>query len=561
MNKRDISIQALIEKIKSKEITLPEIQRRYVWTSTKVRDLLDSLYRGYPTGTILVWENQRENQSSRNFDVGITPLQPVTSANLMLLDGQQRLTSLTALMTGNPVKVKGKEKPIEIMFNLEHPDEFSREEEADENEENEEFLDQEDESEDKINFEKHTFVVYSKTLENKKEWVKVTDIFKKSGSQILREKDLHSDDKNWDRYINRIEKVQKIKNYPYVMNVLNKEYGYDEVTEIFVRVNSAGIKLRSSDLALAQITSKWPGCLEIFEQFINEKKEENFDVDMTSLVRSLVVYATGQCKFQRVGSLSEDSIKKAWEKTKRGLNYALNFLRNNTEIEDLGLLSSLFIIIPVSYFSSLKGEALSAQERKDLVNWIYLSNAFSNYSGSSETTLNSELKILRDRGNIKELIDLIKRKNGRIQINADDLKGKKRNSPFFAMTYMASRKNKAKDWMSGMGISKGTKGKFHKIQSHHIFPKKILQNAQYSQSQINEIANLSFISGRTNRKISTEKPENYFKDIIREQGKEALKNQFIPVEDANLWKVENFEKFLEARREKLAEAVNQLLVA
>ena len=256
------------------------------------------------------------------------------------------------------------------------------------------------------------------------------------------------------------------------MNVLNKEYGYDEVTEIFVRVNSAGIKLRSSDLALAQITSKWPGCLEIFEQFTNEKKEENFDVDMTSLVRSLVVYATGQCKFQRVGSLSLKSIKEAWGKTKHGLSYALSFLRNNTEIEDLGLLSSPFIIIPVSYFSSLKEENLSAQEEKDLVKWIYLSNAFSNYSGSSETTLNSELKILREKGGIKELINLIERKNGRIKINADDLKGKKRNSPFFAMTYMAARQNNAKDWESGMGISKGTKGKFHKIQSHHIFPKR-----------------------------------------------------------------------------------------
>lgn len=568
MNKRDISIEALIEKIKNKEITLPEIQRRYVWTSTKVRDLLDSLYRCYPTGTILVWENQGRNQPSRNFDVDMTPSQSAMSTNLMLLDGQQRLTSLTALMTGNPVKVKKRRKlkPIEIMFNLEHPDEFSRAEESednDEDEENEEFSDQEDEStdEDKINLKKLTFVVYSRSLENKKEWVKVTDIFKKSGSQILREIGLHSDDKNWDRYINRIEKVKNIKKYPYVMNVLNKERSYDEVTEIFVRVNSAGIKLRGSDLALAQITSKWPGCLEIFESFINEKKEENFDVDMTSLVRSLVVYATGQCKFQRVGSLSLKSIKEAWEKTKHGLSYALNFLRNNTEIEDLGLLSSPFIIIPVSYFSSLKEENLNAQEEKDLVKWIYLSNAFSNYSGSSETTLNSELKVLRERGNIKELINLIERKNGRTKINANDLKGKKRNSPFFVMTYMAARKNNAKDWVSGMGISKGTKGKFHKIQSHHIFPKKVLQDAKYPQSEINEIANLSFIGGRTNRRISAKKPENYFRDIIDKQGKEALQNQFIPVEDENLWKVENFEKFLKKRREKLAEAVNKLIAA
>ena len=418
MDKRDISIEALIDKVKNQEIILPEIQRRYVWTSTKVRDLLDSLYRGYPTGTILVWENQKnKRQHSRAFDVDVGDSPSAISTDLMLLDGQQRLTSLTALMTGKPVKVKktGKLKPIEIMFNLEHPDKFSRAEEAkdtDEDEENEEFLDQEDETidEDKINLKKLTFVVYSRSLENKKEWVKVTDIFKKSGSQILREIGLHSDDKNWDRYINRIEKVKNIKKYPYVMNVLNEDRSYDEVTEIFVRVNSAGAKLRSSDLALSQITSKWEGSLKLFEAFINEKKEENFDVDMTSVVRSLVVYATDQCKFKPVGILSLKDIKEAWEKTKHGLSYALNFLKNNTEIEELGLLSSPFIIIPVSYFSSLKKENLNKQEEKDLVRWIYLSNAFSNYSSSSEATLNSELKILREKGNIKELISLIERK-------------------------------------------------------------------------------------------------------------------------------------------------------
>ena len=129
------------------------------------------------------------------------------------------------------------------------------------------------------------------------------------------------------------------------------------------------------------------------------------------------------------------------------------------------------------------------------------------------------------------------------------------------MIYMASRKNNAKDWVSGMGISKGTKGKSHKIQHHHIFPKKRLQDAQYLPSEINEIANLSFIGGKTNRRISAQKPEEYFREIIDKQGKEALKNQFIPVEDENLWKVENFKKFLEARRELLAEAVNKLFVA
>ena len=102
MRKTDLPIADLVGKIKRKEITLPEIQRRYVWTKTKVRNLLDSLYRGYPTGSILVWENREESQTSRNPDIDMTYSTSGISTKLMLLDGQQRLTSLTALMEGKP---------------------------------------------------------------------------------------------------------------------------------------------------------------------------------------------------------------------------------------------------------------------------------------------------------------------------------------------------------------------------------------------------------------------------------------------------------------------------
>jgi uncharacterized protein with ParB-like and HNH nuclease domain len=96
MAKQDISVGDLVAKISHGELVLPEMQRRYVWSSVKVRDLLDSLYRNYPSGTILVWENGNQTAPSRELAVeqNKSPLQ----AKLLLLDGQQRLTSLTALI-------------------------------------------------------------------------------------------------------------------------------------------------------------------------------------------------------------------------------------------------------------------------------------------------------------------------------------------------------------------------------------------------------------------------------------------------------------------------------
>src|SRR5213596_1638119 len=113
MPKTDISVRELIDKAHAGDLTLPEMQRRYVWPATRVRDLLDSLYRGYPSGTILVWETDRE-MPSRDLDIG--QQKGAFGGHRLLLDGQQRLTSLSAVVRGQPVDVRGRKKPIDILF-------------------------------------------------------------------------------------------------------------------------------------------------------------------------------------------------------------------------------------------------------------------------------------------------------------------------------------------------------------------------------------------------------------------------------------------------------------
>src|SRR5439155_4133635 len=119
MPKIDTTVGNLVDMIRNGELRLPEMQRRYVWPATRVRDLLDSLYRGYPSGTILVWETDREMPVR---DLAVSQGDSPFKGHKMLLDGQQRLTSLSAIVRGAPVKVRGKRKPIEILFNLDHPD-------------------------------------------------------------------------------------------------------------------------------------------------------------------------------------------------------------------------------------------------------------------------------------------------------------------------------------------------------------------------------------------------------------------------------------------------------
>ena len=122
MAKAEASVEELVGMIERGELRLPEMQRRYVWRSTRVRDLLDSLYRGYPSGAILLWDADEEVPLQEMAVIQQT--NPYQSTRL-LLDGQQRLTSLSAVIRGEAVKVRGRRRPIELLFNLDHPDQLA----------------------------------------------------------------------------------------------------------------------------------------------------------------------------------------------------------------------------------------------------------------------------------------------------------------------------------------------------------------------------------------------------------------------------------------------------
>ena len=127
---------------------------------------------------------------------------------------------------------------------------------------------------------------------------------------------------------------------------------YEEVTEIFVRVNSLGAKLRSSDLALAKITACWQNSLKIFQEFEKTCKKQGFNLGLGIHLKNLVAFATGQSRFRAVSRLSREQIEKGWEDAKKGMDYALNFLRSNAGIDSPTLLSSPFIIIAIANYAT-----------------------------------------------------------------------------------------------------------------------------------------------------------------------------------------------------------------
>lgn len=568
MQQQNIPISTLVDMYKRGELRLPEIQRHYVWRATRVRDLLDSLYRGYPSGSILMWETD-EPVPTR--DSAIAQEATAFAGRKLLLDGQQRLTSLTSVLNGEPVTVRNRKRPIDILFNLEHPDgpptdggDVDGDAETPLVADDEETDDNGDDGEgERALFErlnKRTFVVASKQLEALPNWVSVSAVFNgASDADILKRAGITSfEDVRFDRYRERLTRLRAVKNYTYVVHVLERAMSYEEVTEIFVRVNSLGAKLKSSDLALAQMTSRWPNLLKELEAFQQTCEQNGFSIDLGQLVRAIVVFATKQCLFKPVSSTSVENLKKGWEDAKKGLEFAIDFLRANAGIEDESLLSSPMFLHALAAVSHVKSNKLTRDEQKALLHWLLVANARGRYSrGSTETLLNEDLAIVFRQGDVAKLIEPVKQQFGRLHIEPVDLAGRGANSPLFSLAYLALKHAGAKDWFSGLGLSLTHQGKLHFIQWHHIFPKALLKE-KYETGEINEIANMAFITGQTNRCISAKRPEDYLPEITKTQGAQALASQCVP-EVAGLLKLDSYRDFLVWRRQALTDRMNTFI--
>ncbi len=561
MNKVDLSVGELVGMIARGELRLPEMQRRYVWRGPRVRDLIDSLYRGYPSGAILVWETEDESPVR---DLQVSQSTTAFATKKLLLDGQQRLTSLSAVLRGEPVNVRGRKKPIDILFNLEHPEKLEEviEVEGDDNAADDEDDLEEDADEETVQerLRRMTFVVANKAMASLPNWVSVSKVMgSSSDAEFLEQAGVTSfKDPRYEKYAARLRRLRDIRQYPYVMHLLDRHLSYVEVAEIFVRVNSLGVKLRSSDLAVAQITARWKNLLPLLEAFQDECEEAGFTIDQGMLVRSMVVFATGQCRFKSVGSMPTAELQSAWERAKKGLLFACNFLRTNGGIEDETILSSPFFLPAIAYlFDKCEGR-ISRSEEKLLLEWVLVGSGRGYFGGSSESRLDADLARLRRGEGAGGLVDNVKQMFGRLRFDEGDIAGKTVVSGLYGLVFLALKRRGAKDWKSGLGISLLHKGAQHLVQSHHIFPKAQLRD-RYDRREINEIANMAFIDGGTNRGFGKKLPIDYLPgQVIPLRGEEALKSQCVPM-DPELWKLDQYPMFLAARRKALVEAVNELL--
>ena len=240
------------------------------------------------------------------------------------------------------------------------------------------------------------------------------------------------------------------------------------------------------------------------------------------------------------------------------MRFAINFLKSNVGIDSPALLSSPFLLIVLSYFGHRRGYNITAEEEAQLRNWTLIANAKGRFSrGSSETILDQDLSALKNDKPVQDLIDRLRSQVGRLDITPEELEGRNQRSALFKTMFLAFRGAGAKDWSSNLTIALDHSGAQHRLQFHHIFPKALLSRAGLTSREADDIANLAFIGGKTNRAISDKAPAQYLPPLIEKNHKSVM-SQAIP-DDPVLLDIASYKAFLVERRKLVAVRLNEFI--
>lgn len=524
-----LTINELISDIGKAELILPEFQRGYVWSPSQVREYLVSLYRGYPTGSFLIWKTPTPGLIRGRYD------DTSGGAFQLILDGQQRLTSIYSLIKGEPPPFYEGE---ELFFNLH------------------------------FNVETEEFRYYSRsTMRGQREWLAVTEFLKLGLGDYLQS--LATTDPERQQfllgYINRLNQLDRIKTYTYYLETLG-EREMDEVVRIFNLVNKQGTRLDKADLALSYMCSVWPEARGVMRDAQASLALADYDFDLSLLVRMLAAVATGSGRMEPIYGVPVDELKDAWTRTRKSLDYLVNLLRTEAHMPSSGHVTSHNVLIPlVVFLSRNSGRFGSDVEKRRFLHWMYAALMWNRYSGPTETRVTQDIAALSEPDPTRRLLDNIIADRGRLRVEGRDLIGANAATAWTSIAHVVARSRSARDWVNGLRLEGPLIGRGSALEYHHIFPQNLLyapkgpysSNSSPDRQKVNELANLAFVTAGSNKFITNNPPSEYFPKCVENfPGIEV--EQSVPA-NRELWRLERFEDFLTTRRDLLARAINQFM--
>lgn len=519
-----MQIGTILDQIDLGAMALPEFQRGYVWNRDQVRGLMHSLYRKHPVGSLLVWVTKTESANAR----GDAQLQAGTVK--LLLDGQQRITSLYGIIRGKaPQFFDGNAQTFTGLY---------------------------------FNLDEETFEFYAPLkMRDNPLWISVTELMQKGVAESIQRlftvPELQS---NLPAFINRLNAIDSIKNIDlHIEEVTGEDKTVDVVVDIFNRVNSGGTKLSKGDLALAKICAEWPDARDEMKRRLDKWKAAGFFFRLEWFLRCINAITTGEALFSALKDIDTESFRRGLEQAEKSVDTLLNLIASRLGLDHDRVLGSRYSFpLLARYITQRGGHLTDYRERDKMLYWYVHTFLWGRYAGSTESVLNQDLgQIEQSEDALDRLITLLRQNRGDLRLNANDFLGWSQGARFYPLLYMLTRVYHAKDWGSGIELSNSLLGNMSRLEVHHIFPKALLYRNDYSRPDVNALANFTFLTRETNLLVSDRDPAEYLEEFVARQPG-AVESHWIPM-DRNLWKVENYLDFLTARRELLAKAANEFL--
>jgi hypothetical protein len=532
-----LKIREIVERSVNHMWSIPEFQRGFVWKSTQVRDLLESLWLDYPIGSLLVWNSSISTEERVAKDAQ-RPL-------LWVVDGQQRATALSILFGRKPYWWPSADewdktlKKYDIRFDVDakEPPYFWVANAA-------------------IRKVKGVrYVPVSKLL--------VLDTQKDKDQQILQQlaKEVKiqglCDGMDAMEVYTKLDRVRKIRDKDVVIVTIDHEL--EDVVEIFSRLNSKGTRVTEADIYLGVVASRAPGWVrDNFLPFVKILSSAGFNINPNLLFRTLTGVGAKQVRFKEIPDVFWDStsIQPFWYNTQEAWKRLIGRFR------DFGILSNDPMPTEAALVTMIAlNDKFPTEPFNQTLYWFLQASRYGRYSGSGTTALDEDLYDIQDSKTQKEAVErLLERFEYQSEtMMPDEFLRDYVDSRFGRfLLYLLIYKNNAIDWDEA-GQRLGFQGTELLIdfrpQWHHIFPKKFLESLVDDDS-INALANIAVIGPSINIRISAKEPMKYIEKY--KITKEKLAQQFI-TEDILTTTPALFENWLKNRATLLAQKSNEFL--
>ena len=526
MEHRQPTAESIVRSAHQGDYAVPEFQRGFVWTVAQVRELADSLTRSYPVGSILTWKSDTAIQRGDSD-------QPRQKS--WIIDGQQRTTALCTLFDKRPDWWDNNRSGT---WNA-HVNAFDIR------------LD--------IGAEELTFATRKSPVQR---YVPVRDILASDDLFTMAEDLVEGGHSFTDRagtLAGRLQEITQIKQAILPIVEIDDTIELTEVAEIFKRLNSTGTRVQQADIYLGVVASRNPGWVnQNFLKFIDELDDQGFEIEPAFLFRSFTGIGVGKSRFRDIApDFWEDlSSSAAWNTTRKALLSVCQGLRQYGIINSDLALSSNAIVAAAVYRAQFPEGSFGP-----FLSWMLNAVKEGFFSGPTETKLDRVITAVqgsdsRDRA-LSELDSLL---NNPPKFTPEEFieTGSGRNSVQRLMIYLLAFKNDAQDWNTdGYRIRAEAVGSYEP-EWHHVFPRKWLRDnvAGIDRKFIDSVANMAVISGAANRKIAAKAPKDYIAELnLAARG--LLEQQVIT--DPTFVEPEQYQEWLRARAERLAEASNEYL--